>query len=160
MSDTHLRYEAPIEFREDVTRGGPGRISGVILPFGRVAGDRREVFIPGSVTIPDGGITLLAEHRGREVMRFTPVERDGELRIDASLPDTAIGREVAEDVRSGRRAGLSVEFHALADAMVQTVREIRSALLTGAAIVPAGAYAQATAEVRARADHRRVLTWL
>ena len=86
---TDLRYVAPLEFREDVTRGGPGRISGVLLPLGRIAGDRREVFIPGSVTIPDGGIALLAEHRGREVMRFVPVERDGELRIDAALPDTA-----------------------------------------------------------------------
>ena len=93
-------------------------------------------------------------------MRFVPVERDGELRIDAALPDSALGREVAEEVRSGRRAQLSIEFHALADAMVQTVREIRSALLTGAALVRSGAYDQATAEVRARTDHRKVLTWL
>ena len=157
---TDLRYVAPLEFREDVTRGGPGRISGVILPFGRVAGDRRELFTPGSVTVPDGGIALLAEHRGREVMRFVPVERDGELRIDAAIPDTAIGREIAEDVRSGRRAALSVEFHSISEGLVQGVREIRSALLTGAAIVKAGAYQQSVAEVRARADHRRVLTWL
>ena len=93
-------------------------------------------------------------------MRFVPVERDGELRIDAALPDTAIAREVAEDVRSGRRAGLSVEFHSLAEGVVQGVREIRGALLTAAAIVKAGAYAQATVEVRAKGHHRRVLTWL
>ena len=160
MNHADLRYVSPLEFREDVTRGGPGRLTGTILPFGRVAGDRREVFTPGSVTIPDGGIALLAEHRGREVMRFVPVERDGELRIDAALPDSALGREVAEEVRSGRRAQLSIEFHALADAMVQTVREIRSALLTGAALVRSGAYDQATAEVRTRTDHRKVLTWL
>lgn len=130
MNHADLRYVSPLEFREDVTRGGPGRLTGTILPFGRVAGDRREVFTPGSVTIPDGGIALLAEHRGREVMRFVPVERDGELRIDAALPDSALGREVAEEV------------------------------LTGAAIVASGAYDQATAEVRTRTDHRKVLTWL
>ena len=93
-------------------------------------------------------------------MRFVPVEKDGEIRIDERLPDSVLGREIADDVRSGRRAGLSVEFHALAEAMVQTVREIRSALVTGAAIVKAGAYNQARAEVRAKRDHRRVLTWL
>ena len=155
-----LRCEVTLEFREDVQRDGPGRIQGVILPLGRVANDRKEVFTPGSIHWPAEGVKLLAEHRGREVMRFTPVERDGELRIDAALPDTAIGREVADDVRSGRRAGLSIEFHALADAVVQTVREIRSALVTGAAIVQSGAYNQARAEVREKTDHRRVLTWL
>ena len=160
MTDSDLRYIVPLEFRDDVQRDGPGRISGVILPLGRVAGDRKEIVIPGAVRWPTEGVALLAEHRGREVMRFVPVERDGELRIDERLPDTALGREVADDVRSGRRSGLSVEFHALADAMVQTVREIRSALVTGAAIVKAGAYAQARAEVRERSHHRRVLTWL
>ena len=157
---TDLRYVVPLEFREDVQRDGPGRLTGAILPIGRVASDRREVFVPGSVTIPDGGIALLAEHRGREVMRVTPVERDGELRINAALPDTAIAREVAEDVRSGRRAGLSVEFHSLSEGVVQGVREIRAALITAAAIVRSGAYAQATVKVRAKGNHRRVLTWL
>ena len=160
MNEDIVRVVSGLEFREDVTRAGPGRITGVILPMGRVAGDRREVFTPGSVTIPDGGVALLAEHRGREVMRFVPVEQDGELRIDEALPDTKLAREVSEAVRSGRRSGLSVEFRALADALVQGVREIRSALVTGAAIVKAGAYNQARAGVRGQTHHRRVLTWL
>ena len=151
MNADVLRYVSAIEFREDVTRSGPGRITGTILPLGRIAGDRKEVVIPGAVQWPSEGVKLLAEHRGREVMRFVPVERDGELQIDEALPDSELGRFVADEVRSGRRSGLSVEFHALAAAMVQTVREIRSALVTGAAIVKAGAYNQATAEVP-RAD--------
>ena len=160
MNADVLRYVSAIEFREDVTRSGPGRITGTILPLGRIAGDRKEVVIPGAVQWPSEGVKLLAEHRGREVMRFVPVERDGELQIDEALPDSELGRFVADEVRSGRRSGLSVEFHALAAAMVQTVREIRSALVTGAAIVKAGAYNQATAEVRERTHHRKVLTWL
>ena len=44
MNADILRYVVGIECRDDVTRAAPGRITGVILPFGRVAGDRREVF--------------------------------------------------------------------------------------------------------------------
>ena len=151
-----IRCRVEVEDRGD----GPGRIRGVILPLGRVAGDRREVFTPGSVSWPSNGVRLLAEHRGRQVMRFTPIERRGNLEIDERLPDTDVGREVAADIRSGRRAGLSVEFRALSDAVVQGVREIRAALVDGAAVVKAGAYDQALAEVRARRRHRKVLTWL
>ena len=154
---TDAPYLSVLEFREDDSRTSPGRISGVVLPLGRVAGDRREVFTPGSVTWPADGVRLLAEHRGREVMRFFPVEQAGEIRIDAALPDTQLGREVAVEIRSGHKRGLSVEFHALTDAVVQGVREIRAALVQAAAVVHAGAYDQALAEVRAR-QRRRV--WL
>ena len=139
---------------------GPGRIRGTILPIGRVAGDRREVFAPGSVTWPSNGVRLLAEHRGRQVMRFTPLERAGNLEIDEQLPDTDLGREVGEDIRSGRRAGLSVEFNSLREKMTQGVREITGAIVDAAAVVGAPAYDQARAEVRSRRHHRRVLTWL
>ena len=69
-----IRCRVEVEDRGD----GPGRIRGVILPLGRVAGDRREVFTPGSVSWPSNGVRLLAEHRGRQVMRFQPIERRGE----------------------------------------------------------------------------------
>lgn len=87
-------------------------------------------------------------------------KRRGNLEIDEQLPDTPLGREVAAGIRSGKRAGLSVEFRALKDAIVQGVREIRAALVDGAAVVVAPAYDQARAEVRSRRHHRRVLTWL
>ena len=79
-------------------------------------------------------------------MRVTPVERDGELRINAALPDTAIAREVAEDVRSGRRAGLSVEFYSL---------HARFADYGGGDCAIRRVF-----KVRAKGNHRRVLTWL
>ena len=151
-----IRCRVEVEQRGD----GAGRIRGVILPLGRVAGDRREVFTPGSVSWPSNGVRLLAEHRGRQIMRFQPIERRGNLEIDEQLPDTDLAREVAAEIRSGKRAGLSVEFHALKDAVVQGVREIRAALVDGAAVVQSGAYDQARAEVRSRRHHRRVLAWL
>ena len=148
----------PVELRgADVAGGSPGRLVGVLLPLGRVAGDRREVFTPGSVTWPHNGMRLLREHRGRQIMRFNPVEVDGEIRIDAALPDTPEGREAADLVRTGARAGLSIEFHAVDDAMVSGVREVRAALVDAAALVPMGAYDQARAELRQR---REVRLWL
>ena len=85
-----------VEFRE-ADGDNPARIVGTLLPIGRVATDRQEIFVPGSVQFPASGVRLLLEHRGREVMRFTPVEdaTAAEWRIDAELPDTPEGREAA-----------------------------------------------------------------
>ena len=53
----------PVEVRE-ATADTPARLTGVLLPIGRVAIDRQEVFTPGSVTFPSNGVRLLLEHRG------------------------------------------------------------------------------------------------
>ena len=146
-----------IELREDSTRESPGRIQGVLIELGRVAGDRREVFTPGSIRWPANGIRLLAEHRGRMVTRFEPLVEGSEIRIDHPLPDTTLGREVAAEVRAGRKGGLSVEFYATDEARVQGVREVRGALVDAAAVVESPAYQQARVEVRGR---RRRRLWL
>ena len=147
----------PVEVRE-ATADTPARLTGVLLPIGRVAIDRQEVFTPGSVTFPSNGVRLLLEHRGREVCRFTPVEdaTAGEWRIDAELPDTPEGVEAAALVKSGRRPALSVEMYVLADQRVSRVREIRSALIEATALCREGCYGQARAELRSR----EVLVWL
>ena len=134
----------------------PGRITGTVLEMGRVAGDRRELFTPGSVQWPANGIRLLAEHRGRQVMRITPTVEGAAIRVDAALPDTAIGREVAAEIRSGRKRGLSVEFFPSDEQVVQGVREVRAALVDAAAVVATPAYDQARVEVR----QRRARWWL
>lgn len=141
-----------IELRE--ADDSPGRIVGTILETGRVAVDQREVFIPGSVQWPSNGIRLLAEHRGRQVMRVEPVVDGSEIRIDARLPDNAIGREVATEIRSGRKRGMSIEFVSTREAQVSGVREVRSALVDAAAVVASPAYQQARVEVRNRGRRR------
>lgn len=152
MSDT---IHCGIELREAVD--SPGRIVGTILQVGRVASDRREVFAPNSVRWPANGIRLLSEHRGRQIMRVDPVMADsGEIRIDAPLPDTSIGRATAAEIRSGRRRSLSVEFYSTSESTVSGVREITGALIDAAAVVPTGAYSQARVEVR----NRRRRVWL
>ena len=160
MSSEHRTSDAALECR-DVT-GSPGRLVGLILPAGRVAGDRKEIFVGSGVQTPAEGIALLPEHRSANVvMRFDPIRGDdGSLRVDHRLPDSPAGRALAASVRSGATSGLSVEFHALDEAQVSGVREVRQSLITAVATVQSGAYKQAGAEIRGKTHHRRVLTWL
>ena len=143
---------ATIELR--AASGTPGRIIGVIIETGRIASDRPEVFAPNSVSWPAEGVRLLAEHEGREVMTFTPTMDGAKVTINAPLPDTALGRECAAEIRSGRKRDLSIEFHALEAASISGVREIRRALIPAAALVQAGAYDQAQVEIRKRQRRR------
>ena len=151
--NTEIRCRIELRAASD----SPGRIVGTVIEQGRVAGDRPEVFAPGALAWPSEGIRLLAEHQGRQVMRVTPTVDGTAIKIDAPLPDTAIGREVASEVRAGTKRGLSIEFHSMAESVVQGVREIRSAFMDAAAVVTEGAYDQAVVEVRQR-QRRRV--WL
>ena len=155
MSEHH-RIDGTVECRD--ATGSPGRLVGVILPVGRVAGDRPELFVGGGVTTPREGIALLPEHRSSTVvMRFDPiVASDGSLQVDHLLPDTPEGLALAASVRSGATPGLSIEFHALDEARVSGVREVRHSLITAVAVVPSGSYDQSRAEVRSK--RRRV--WL
>ena len=108
-------------------------------------------------------MVLLPEHRStKPIMTFDPVrDPDGTLRIDHRLPNSVEGRAAADAVRTGLTPALSAEFFALDDGWVSGVREVRASLVSAAALVPAGAYNQATAELRAKGkNHRRVLTWL
>ena len=157
------KFEVPIECREaDESREGPGRINGTIL---LEAGARRGRPVKrssrrGRADLPGiGGSTLHRGHRGPAVMSFEPVIDGSAIRIDARLPDTQLGRQVATEVRSGERASLSVEFVPLDEARVMGVRELRSALINAAALVPLGSYNQARAEIRHRAARRFRRSW-
>ena len=149
MSEHH-RTDGTVECRE--ATGSPGRLVGVILPAGRVAGDRPELFVGSGVQTPAEGIALLPEHRSSVVvMRFDPIRGDdGTLKVDHRLPNSPEGRALAASVRSGTTPNLSIEFHALDEARVSGVREVRQSLVTAVATVPRQSYDQARAEVRTR----------
>ena len=146
--------EVEFRFSEGDGYEGPGRVQGVLLPLGRVASDRQEIFAPGSVRFPAGGVRLLREHSGPVVMTFDPVLTETEVRIDAALPSTEIGRTLAAEIRSGERASLSVEFVATQERSTSGVREITAAFIDSVATVKAGSYSQARAEVRSRKRRR------
>ena len=113
------------------------------------------MFTPGSVKYPHEGIKLLRGHNGDEVLTFLPKVEGSAIRIDEQLPDTNLGRRVRDEVRSGSRSALSVEMHVLEEGTVSNVREVRSALVLAVALVEAGAYSQARAEVRAQERRHR-----
>ena len=108
MNSTYQRQRSNVE----TLTVSPGRLIGIVLPAGRVASDRKEIFIGQGIQTPSEGIALLPEHRSKIiVMRFDPVRGDdGSLTIDHRLPDSPEGRAMAAAVRSGATPGLSVEF--------------------------------------------------
>ena len=101
--DTTREIRCKVECRADDSRTSPGRIVGTLIETGRVATDRREVFAPGSHQA--GHTTACAyssRHHGAAGNEIpAPVEDGASLRIDAPLPDTALGRQVAAEIRSG-----------------------------------------------------------
>ena len=139
-----------VELRASETDDSPGTISGQFLPIGRIASDRREVFTPGSVLFPSDGVKLLISHGGEVIMMFEPIVVEDGYNVEAVLPSSPSGIQAAELVRTGTRSALSVEFRCLEAEIVSQVREVRSALVEAAALVPSGAYEQARAELRGR----------
>lgn len=148
-----------VEVREDDSRMTPGRIVGTLMTYGQRATDRAELFEPGSLRWPDGGIILNRQHqRGAPILRFTPVQDGDEVRIDAPIPNTSAGRDLKEEVRAGLFTGLSIEFRAVRDSIRDGVRHISDALLGAAAVVDSPSYATSV-EVRQDGKKRRRL-WL
>ena len=140
-----------IELREN--EGKPARLVGVLMPFGVQAQDRAEVFERGSLKWDAGGIVLNRMHsRQSPILRFTPVEVEGRLTIDAPIPSTVAGSDCEAEIRSGLFKGLSVEFRAVRQTIVGGVRRISEAVLTGAGLVDSPSYSQATVEARAGAE--------
>ena len=128
------------------------------LVAGEQSADRSEVFdvLPEQ---PEGGVVLGRCHPAAKapILRAKLEERDGALILDCEIPDTAAGRDLALEVRSGLLPMASIEFRALADRVVGGVRRIGRSVLTGLAVVPLGSYPSATAEVRRR--RRRRARW-
>ena len=135
---------------------GPGRLTGTLLRYGERAGDRAEVFEPGSLSWPDGGIVLRRQHdRAAPIARVVPEVRDGAVVVDVELPETRAGRDAAAEVRAGLFRGLSIEFRARRQRYVGGVRRIADALLTGAGLVDSPSYRGSAVEVRELAAGRR-----
>ena len=140
-----------IELRE--AEGKPARLVGGLMPYGERAKDRAEVFERGSLSWAEGGIVLNRQHqRGSPILRFTPVETEGRLTIDAPIPKTTAGADCEAEIRSGLFNSLSIEFRSVRERFVGGVRHLAEAVLTGAGLVDAGSYEGATVEARARAD--------
>ena len=146
-----------VELRADDL--SPGRLVGTLLTYGERAKDRPEVFEPGALRWPEGGIVLRRQHqRGAPIARIVPEIRGGGVVLDSPLPDTAAGRDAAAEIRGGLLTGLSVEFRAVRQRYAAGVRHVVDALLMGAGLVDNPSYAGCHVEVRQGGRGRRL--WL
>ena len=142
-------FRCKVEVRE--VEGKP-RLTGVLMNYGERATDRPELFERGALSWAEGGIILNRQHtRSAPILRFTPIEAEGRLSIDAEIPDTSAGRDALAEIKGGLFRGLSIEFRAVRQTIVGGVRKISEAVLTGAGLVDSGSYSGATVEARAAA---------
>ena len=119
-------------------------IRGIVMPYGERAGDRAERFAPGSL-LPDGDVWLDLDHDQTRVVAWMGAGLTFEntpeaLTLRAALPRIPAADLALAGVRSGRRAGLSVEFDALQERRDGDMRVIELARLLGVGLVRAGAY--------------------
>ena len=153
---TTVERRAAVEFRVEGRR-----LTGVLMRFGEISPSHRERFEPGSLRaapvvhlnighdreraiawLPDGGLEL----------------RDDEtaLLLTADLPPIPAADRALDEVRTGKVGGLSVEFRAVKESVVDGIRVIHEAVLSGVGLVISPSYPAASVE--ARAQRRRV--WL
>ena len=140
----------PLEIRES---DDGEHLVGVVVQEGRAGTARKELFTPQSLTWPAEGIPVRTEHLQGEAGRAVPTRHPGgEIRIRL---------KATPEIRSAYQAGkkfLSAEFFALRESRSAGIREIESALLSGAAMVKDPEYRQATAEIRTKP--KRLSKWL
>ena len=173
MKDTTIR--CAVELR-DGGDDSPGRLSGVVMRYGSPGVQGREEFRAGALRWPDNGIRIDLDHasspaRGSvqaPIMRAVPVvSADGaEIRIDAPLPNTTAGRDLAVLMRSDPPlySGLSVEFKCCRQSYAGGRRVVEDAILRGAALTDLPSYPDTSVEVRTdtpkRPPMRGILRWL
>ena len=165
------RLIVPVEYRADVTNGSPGILTGILMTYETRARDRPELFEQDAFHWREDGIVIRELHPQRggpetpPIMRAMPFLEGRELRINAPLPNTTRGRDVAESMRGPLPlyGGMSVEFSPELEARQGGLRRIKKAYLDGAALVLRGAYADSTVEVRdglASIRPRQCFQWL
>ena len=153
---TTVERRAAVEIRVEGRR-----LTGVIMRYGEISQSHKERFEPGSLRaapvvhldlhhdperaiawLPDGGLELRDEQTA--------------LLLTADLPPIPAADRALDEVRTGKVGGLSVEFRAVKESVVDGIRVIHEAILAGVGLVISPSYSAASVE--ARAQRRRI--WL
>ena len=154
---SNIELFAAIQFAEDDTRQGPGRITGSLLRFGEVASDRPIMFSNGLTWNPDGLVLNLQHDRTKALARFMPTPTDDGLALDVQLPDTAISRDAVTLIKSGVLRGISAEIIPESEDMVDGIRRVTRGRIVAAAIVDGPSFRSSKVSVHARQGRRRRL---
>ena len=157
MKSEHLDVE--VRFEVDETRASPGRLVGTLMTYEERAGDRPEIFARGALAWAENGIVVNEQHnRMAPILRAVPYLDGDSVKVDQPFPNTARGRDAATNLQEGVYTGLSVEFQPEQEGKRGNMREIRRAVLVGAALVDKPSYAGSVAEVREKSGRKRL--WL
>lgn len=156
METSNLELFAKIEFAEDDTREGPGRVRGTLLTYGERASDRPMIFASNSLTWPEGGVVLNLQHqRHLHLARVAPTAQGARLMVDVRLPDTVAARDAVTLIRSGVLTGLSAEVVPEAEDQAGGLRRVTKGRLVAAALVDGPSFVSSTVSVHARRGQRR-----
>ena len=137
------------------------KLTGTVMPFGEISPSHRERFAPGSLRLADV-VHLDLDHDPERAVAWLPdggleLASDEEaMRLAAELPPIPAADRALDDVRTGKVGGLSVEFRAVKETVVDGIRVIEEALLIGVGLVARPSYSAASVEARSR--RRRI--WL
>ena len=156
-----------LEYRADTSNESPGMLSAVLMTYGAKAADRPEKFEQGAFHWGKDGILIRELHPqpgGPEIpaiMRTLPFLEGRELRINAPLPNSTAGRDIAAKMKGPLPlyGEMSVEFAPERETRQGGLRVIQRAYLDGAALVLRGSYADSTVEVRGDAGLPRRRWW-
>ena len=149
--------KSPVERRSAVgeLRVEGRRLSGTVLRYGEVSPSHRERFAPGALRFA-AAVHLDLEHDRERVIAYMPgggleLAGDGDaVELAAELPPIPAADRALDEIRSGKRNGLSVEFRALKESREGGVRVIEEAELRGIGLVARPSYLGSRVEARAR----------
>lgn len=142
-------------------------VRGLALPWSTQASDRNLMFAPGSVSWPDDGVLLRAQHAPDELPlarspKTMQISSDDEgLQVVAEISRTSIGDDILQLIADEVIAGMSVEVALRKIDRDQAVPTVTQADLTGIALVALPAFPDAALfeldELAARRRRRRLL---
>jgi uncharacterized protein len=156
--ETRIWNPAIQELRAETGADGKTRITGLAVPYGQTSEDLggfREIFVAGAFADSlmenrdvmadvehDAAKKLARRKAGTMDLRDTP---DG-LRVAITLPDTSLGRDTAEEVRSGLLDGMSIVFSGPESQWMgkgkDTIRKVTKANLRAVTLTAYPAYRQ------------------
>ena len=140
------------------------KLTGTVMRYGEVSPSHKERFEPGSLRMADA-VHLDLNHDKERAVAWHPGgglelrDEDGAMILSAELPPIPAADRALEEIRSGKTAGLSVEFRAVKESRSEGVRVIEEALLEGVGLVERPSYTGSRIEARSR-KHGRFPRWL
>lgn len=162
------RFDCAVRLNSD--GDGPRRLVATLLRFGTIGANRNETFAAGALQWPANGIAIDIEHlsereRGARVppvLRAIPFEADGELRIDAPIPDSTAGRDLIAMLSAEPPVldSMSIVYRPLREHYEGAVLHVDSGLLDSAGVVGRPAFPGTSARVNAAAERRLLIPWL